>query len=93
MTWILWAPLGAANLHIFEEFVFPGGFTAWYRQYRADASRITTRFLVLINVALLIVCCNVAQWRRLSRSGKDPNEIGQLWDRLGAFRFHPGRLG
>jgi len=40
--------------------VFPGGFTLWYRRYRADASRITRRFLVIINAALLIVCVDAA---------------------------------
>ena len=28
--------------------------------YRADASRITTRFLVIINAALLIACWDIA---------------------------------
>ena len=58
--WLPWAPLGAVILHIFEEFVYPGGFVAWYRRYRADASRITTRFLVIINAALLIACWDIA---------------------------------
>jgi hypothetical protein len=60
MDWLPWAPLGAASLHICEEFVYPGGFAAWYRRYRVDASRITKRFLVIINAALLVMCCNVA---------------------------------
>jgi hypothetical protein len=60
MDWLRWAPLGAASLHIIEEFVLPGGFAAWYRRYRLDASRITTRFLVIINAALLVMCCDVA---------------------------------
>ena len=60
MDWLPWAPLGAAILHMFEEFVYPGGFPAWYRRYRADPSRITTRFLILINGALLVACINIA---------------------------------
>jgi hypothetical protein len=60
MDWLRWAPLAAASLHIIEEFVFPGGFAAWYRRYRLDASRITTRFLVIINAALLVMCGDVA---------------------------------
>jgi hypothetical protein len=60
MDWLRWAPLGAASLHIIEEFVFPGGFAAWYRRYRLDASRITARFLVIINAALLVMCGDVA---------------------------------
>jgi hypothetical protein len=60
MDWLSWAPLGAVVFHIFEEFVYPGGFVAWYRRYRVDASRITTRFLVIINAALLIACWDIA---------------------------------
>ena len=57
--WLRWVLLPAACVHIFEEFVFPGGFPAWFRGYRPDPSRITRRFLVLINAALLLVCLNV----------------------------------
>jgi hypothetical protein len=60
MDWLRWAPLGAASLHILEEFVYPGGFAAWYRRYRPDASRITTRFLVIINAGLLVMCGDAA---------------------------------
>jgi len=60
MDWLPWAPLGAACCHIFEEFVWPGGFAAWYRKYRPNGSRITTRMLVLVNAALLAACLNYA---------------------------------
>jgi hypothetical protein len=60
MNWLPWAPLGAAMLHIFEEFVYPGGFPAWYRNYRSDPSRITARFLFVVNAALLVACGNIA---------------------------------
>ena len=54
---LAWAPVIAAGLHIFEEFVFPGGFTAWYHRYRPDAATsFTPRFALIIN-ALLIVAC------------------------------------
>jgi hypothetical protein len=59
MDWLPWAPLGAAMLHMLEEFVYPGGFVPWYRRYRVDASRITTRFLVIINGALLVGCMEI----------------------------------
>ena len=49
-----------ATLHITEEFAFPGAFPSWYRQYRGNSSRITTRFLVLINAGLLITLLKVA---------------------------------
>jgi hypothetical protein len=58
---LLWAPLVCACVHIFEEFVFPGGFKAWYQQYRgADVTSVTTPFLVFINALLLAGCVNVA---------------------------------
>ena len=60
MEWLTWAPLGAAVLHISEEFVLPGGFTAWYRRYRVDASKVTPRFLIVVNAALLLGCVQVA---------------------------------
>ena len=64
MTWIFWAPLCAAILHIFEEFVLPGGFAAWYRRYRPEIQKsITPRFLVIINALLLMLCYNVVALR------------------------------
>lgn len=58
-NWLPWAPLASVILHISEEFVYPGGFPAWYRRYRADASRVTRRFLVIINALLVVVCLNI----------------------------------
>jgi Protein of unknown function with HXXEE motif len=54
IDWLLWAPLAAASVHIFEEFAWPGGFHRWYRKYRANAKSANRRFLVIINVGLLI---------------------------------------
>ena len=61
MTRVLpWIPLAAALLHMGEEFVLPGGFDAWYRAYRREPGRITRRFLIAINAALLVACLNIA---------------------------------
>jgi F0F1-type ATP synthase assembly protein I len=60
MDWLPWLPLAAACCHIFEEFVWPGGFVEWYRRYRTDNSRITTRMLLIANVLLLAACVNYA---------------------------------
>jgi hypothetical protein len=60
VNWIFWAPLAAAGLHIGEEFVYPGGFMAWYRRYKSGtAQSITARFLVIINVLLLVACYDI----------------------------------
>ncbi|HEY8258235.1 MAG TPA: HXXEE domain-containing protein [Gemmatimonadales bacterium] len=61
MDWLLWAPFVAAVLHISEEFVWPGGFLAWYRSYRpAIAASITNGYAVFINALLLAGCLAAA---------------------------------
>jgi uncharacterized protein with HXXEE motif len=52
-----WALPAAALAHIFEEFVYPGGFTAWYARYRPETALSFTRgFAIGINVALVAGC-------------------------------------
>ena len=60
-VWLPWLPLLAAVLHITEEFVYPGGFPAWYRRYRENPARITPRFLIIVNSVLFIACLNIVQ--------------------------------
>lgn len=60
MDWLPWAPLAAASCHIFEEFVWPGGFPDWYRKYLPRETRITTRMLTIVNGVLLACCLNYA---------------------------------
>jgi Protein of unknown function with HXXEE motif len=58
---LTWSLTIAAVIHIFEEFVFPGGFKAWWCAYRPDiAASVTNRFLVVINVVLVLFSANVA---------------------------------
>ena len=54
VDWLLWSPLTAASLHVFEEFAWPGGFPRWYRTYRGNAESVNRRFLFIINAGLLI---------------------------------------
>ena len=57
MSWLWWAPLAAAALHIGEEFVYPGGFAAWDREYRPSIrSSITPRLHLVVNALLLAAC-------------------------------------
>jgi hypothetical protein len=57
LTWLFWAPLTAATLHIVEEFAWPGGFLAWYRLYRPGiANSLTARYAVVVNGILLLAC-------------------------------------
>jgi hypothetical protein len=60
IDWLAWAPLAAASVHIFEEFAWPGGFPRWYRKYRANATSVNRRFLVIINAGLLITLLEAA---------------------------------
>ncbi|HJP59203.1 MAG TPA: HXXEE domain-containing protein, partial [Gemmatimonadaceae bacterium] len=51
-----WLPLLAVLAHLFEEFVWPGGFPDWYRRYRPErAASVTTRFLVIVNAVLVAI--------------------------------------
>jgi len=67
-VWLWWAPLGAAALHITEEFVWPGGFGDWDRAYRpAIRQSITPRLHIVVNLLLLFLCLSVG----LAGSGPD----------------------
>ena len=99
MDWLLWAPLAAASLHMSEEFLVPGGFLAWYRGYRADPSRINRRFLAIVNVVLLAVCCDIgllgrtplgiAYWLAISAL-LCSNGIWHLWASYKSRTYSPG---
>jgi hypothetical protein len=57
MNILLWLLPSAAILHIIEEFAFPGGFTAWYRNYKISvSSSFTVRYLISINIILVVLC-------------------------------------
>jgi len=60
VDYLAWAPLAAAILHIGEEFVWPGGFYRWYRTYRANAKSVNRRFLIIVNVGLVITLVEFA---------------------------------
>jgi hypothetical protein len=56
MTFIFWLPFIFAALHIFEEFVWPGRFGAWYQSYWPQiAASLTPRFFIVMNAILLAV--------------------------------------
>jgi len=57
MSWIFWAFVGAAAIHIVEEFVYPGGFLASMRSFNPQfASSVTVKFAVIINSLFLLLC-------------------------------------
>ena len=60
VSWLWWAPLAAAVLHIGEEFVYPGGFASWDREYRPSIkSSITPGLHLVVNALLLAACASV----------------------------------
>ena len=97
---IRWLPLGAVLLHLFEEFVWPGGFAEWYRWYRPErAASVTTRFLVWINVLFVLMALipvatgfrpyGVAFWLVVASIGA-ANGLFHLWAVLRTHRYSPG---
>jgi hypothetical protein len=81
MDWVRWAPLGAASLHIVEEFALPGGFAAWDRRYRPGIrDSITPRLHIIVNALLLIVCYDAGAWSG-TRAG------AALWLTVAALLF------
>jgi hypothetical protein len=59
-SWLFWAPLIAVLAHIFEEFVFPGGFAEWDRAFRPSIREsITPRLHVVMNALLVLLCVSV----------------------------------
>ena len=101
MNWLPWAPLVAATLHITDEFVFPGGFPAWYRAYRKDASRVTPRFLFWINAGLLVTCLEIGLMGRipigaglwlLIMTSLGSNGIWHAWASYRLRQYSPGTI-
>lgn len=57
MDWIFAAFLGAAGLHVFEEYFYPGGFPDFMkRNSPAFAAFITKDFAILVNGVFLALC-------------------------------------
>jgi hypothetical protein len=57
MNWIFQTFVGAAMLHVLEEYFYPGGFPDFMKgSAPAFAPFVTTRFAILINGLFLILC-------------------------------------
>jgi hypothetical protein len=100
--WLLWAPLAAVLCHIFEEFIWPGGFMGWYRRYRgASVHSITPRFLFIVNAILLAICVDaalvtgtsfgVAYWIAVSAILAS-NGVWHLWAAIRGRGYSPGMV-
>ncbi|HKR60887.1 MAG TPA: HXXEE domain-containing protein [Pyrinomonadaceae bacterium] len=61
MPLLAWSLAIAASVHIFEEFVFPGGFKAWWCAYKPGiAPSVSNNFLIVINAILIAFSILVA---------------------------------
>jgi Protein of unknown function with HXXEE motif len=91
MTWIWWAPLVASLLHIFEEFVYPGGFADWDRAYRPEFNTsITPRFHILVNALLVLAGLQVGLLKNRDvglHGGAVPQAHALVWLTLAGLLF------
>src|ERR1051325_9509794 len=96
----LWLPLLAVAAHLFEEFVWPGGFPDWYRRYRPErAVSVTTRFLVIVNAVLVGIALlppllgssarGLAWWMIVAAIGA-ANAAFHLWATVTRREYSPG---
>jgi len=83
-----------------EEFVWPGGFGGWYRDYRPEiAKSLTNRYLVLIN-AFLLAMCGLCAFLGFTPRGAalfltitailGANGLFHLWATIRGKRYSPG---
>jgi Protein of unknown function with HXXEE motif len=101
-AWLWWAPLGAASLHIVEEFVLPGGFPDWDRRYRpAIRKSITPRLHIIVNGLLLILAYDVYALRSSPYGASLWLTVmallasNAIWHLVGAFKtrsYSPGMI-
>lgn len=57
MDWVFVALLGAAVIHVFEEYVYPGGFSDALKNLNPKAAHLVTpRFNVIVNGLFLLLC-------------------------------------
>ncbi len=97
---IAWGLLAATCAHEYEEFIWPGGFRAWYIAYSPHVERsMTTRFLILINTivplaAAIAAVFFVRPWARLLwlgvASGVAINAIWHVQATVRARCYSPG---
>ncbi len=97
---IAWSLLLAIGAHEWEEFIWPGGFRAWYIAYSPHVERsMTKRFLIFINTIVPLAAAIAAAfftkpWARLLwlgvASGVAINAIWHIQAAVRARRYSPG---
>jgi hypothetical protein len=56
MNWIFWTFVGAAAVHIVEEYYYPGGFPDFMQRFNPRWAPVTVTFAVVINALFLLLC-------------------------------------
>lgn len=78
MSWLWWSPSIAVALHVAEEFLWPGGFAQWDRDYRPQfRGSITPGLHVIVNSLLVVFCISVA----LAGMGKTEGAMAGIYFR------------
>lgn len=58
---LFWLPLICVVLHVFEEFVWPGGFSSWYASVKPEtAISFTPRYAFAVNSAYIAAALTLA---------------------------------
>jgi len=61
IDWVFWAFVGAALIHIAEEYKYPGGFLDSMRNFNPTlAQLVTVNFAAVINVLFVLLCVAAA---------------------------------
>jgi hypothetical protein len=57
VNWVFWAFVGAAAIHVVEEYKYPGGFIELMRRLNPMwAPLVTVKFAAIINALFLLLC-------------------------------------
>jgi hypothetical protein len=97
---VLWLPAIAIAAHLLEEFVWPGGFARWYREYPpGHVTDVSSRFLIIIN-AVFIALALVPPLLGATRAGfaywvvvaaiAAANGLFHIWATLRTRGYSPG---
>ena len=100
MNWIFFAQVGAAILHVVEEYAYPGGFPAFMKKMVPPlAPFISANFAIAINGLFLLLCFAAAlvdrsaQIFRLSIAGLcGLNGLTHIAGAIRARKYAPGLL-
>lgn len=101
MNQVFLLPCISIVLHVFEEFVWPGGFSTWYASIKPEtAISFTPRYAIAVNSALIGAALalawfgptwsrGISLWLVLAAVGAS-NAIFHVWGVIRLRRYSPG---